>query len=56
MIQLTNKRQVKDQLIGDDAQLQVWAGKTWEVVGIVRELFGIGTTYLIKNLIYKPTR
>jgi hypothetical protein len=27
------KKQVKDQLIGDNTQLQVWAGKTWGAYG-----------------------
>jgi len=36
----------KTQLIGDDVELQVWAGNE-------RGRYGTGTTYLIKDLIYK---
>ena len=32
-------------LIGDDAELQVWAGKEWG-------RYGTATTYLIKDLTY----
>jgi hypothetical protein len=49
MIKLKNKKQLKDQLIGDDTQLQVWVSNDWGY-------YGIASTYLIKNFIYRPVR
>ncbi|CBY10515.1 unnamed protein product [Oikopleura dioica] len=39
----------KSQLIGDGFELQVWATNTWSK-------YGTASTYLIKDLIYTPTK